>query len=156
MKEDEINRALWEYYRTATEESRVTGTLRIKMVVSTIMVIAVFLTFVGLILTQIDKIIFSFNLITIGIIVIGITIFMIFILFTGYLIFSKMLGVKFDEIAMNIEKLQRDMLFGKIDETEIKERFQKIYPYLNIYEFMHERKKLKDLFDKYFKMKVKR
>ncbi len=26
MKKDEINKALWEYYRVATEESRVVGT----------------------------------------------------------------------------------------------------------------------------------
>ena len=136
MKEDEINRALWEYYRTVTEEARATGTARIKIVVSTVMVIAVFLTFIGLILTQIDKMI--------GIIIIGIVIFIIFILFTGYLIFlNHIFELKFNEIAMNIEKLQRDMLFGKIDETEMKERFQKIYPYLNKYEFMHERKKTK-------------
>ena len=55
---------------------------------------------------------------------------------------------------MNIEKLQGDMLFGKIDETELKERFQKIYPYLNYYKLVRERKSLKDFFNKYFRLKI--
>jgi len=154
MKEDEIKKALWEYYRVATEACAVVGTVRVKMIISTITAIAAFLTFIGLILTQIDKIIFSFNLITIGIIVIGATLFFTFILFIGYLMFLKMHGINLYEIAMNIEKLQRDMLFKKIGETELKERFQKIYPYLNAYTLGHERKKLRDFFTKYFKWRI--
>lgn len=154
MKEDEIKKALWEYYRVVTEESRIVGTARIKMVISTITAIAAFLTFIGLILTQIDKIIFSFNLVTIGISVIGATLFFIFILFISYLIFLKMHGINLYEIAMNIEKLQRDILFEKIDETDLKEKFQKIYPYLNAYKLGHERKKLRDFFGKYFKWRI--
>ena len=65
-----------------------------------------------------------------------------------------MLGINIDEIVMNIEKLQGDMLFEKIDETELKERFQKIYPYLNYYKLVRERKNLKDFFNKYFRLKI--
>ena len=154
MEEDAIKIALYEYYRVATEESRVTGTLRIKMFVSTFTVMAVFITYLGTIITQIDKIVFSFNLITIGLIIIGAAIIMMFVLFIGYLIFLKMLGINIDEIVMNIEKLQRDMLFEKIEEAELKERFQKIYPYLNYYKLVRERKNIKDFFNKYFRLKI--
>ena len=88
MEEDAIKIALYEYYRVATEESRVTGTLRIKMFVSTFTVMAVFITYLGTIITQIDKIVFSFNLITIGLIIIGAAIIMMFVLFIGYTIFK--------------------------------------------------------------------
>ena len=100
MEEDTIKKALCEYYRVATEESRVTGTLRIKMFVSSFTVIAVFIAYLGTIITQIDKIAFSFNLITIGLIIIGAAIIMMFVLFMGYLIFLKMLGINIDEIVM--------------------------------------------------------
>ena len=62
---------------------------------------------------------------------IGAMLLSIFILFIGYLMFLKMHGVNLYEIAMNIEKLQRDMLFEEIDETVLKERIQKVCPYLN-------------------------
>ena len=153
MKEDEIKKALWEYYRVATEACSVVGTQMIKLIISTIMVAAAFLTFVGLILTQIDKISSSF-IITIGIIIIGVTLFLIFILLTSYVIFMKMHQINLAEIAMNIEKLQRDMLFEKIDETELKERFQKIYPFLYSYMLGREPKKLKYFFNKYFRWRI--
>ncbi len=154
MKEDEIKKALWEYYRVATEACSVVGTQMIKLIISTIMVVAAFLTFIGLILTQIDKISFSFNFITIGIIIIGVTLFLIFILLPGYVIFMKMHQINLAEITMNIEKLQRDMLFEKIDETELKERFQKIYPFLYSYKLGCEPKKLKYFFNKYFRWRI--
>ncbi len=118
------------------------------------MAISVLLTFIVLILTQVDKIVFAFKLVTIGIIVIGAMLSLIFILLAGYAIFMKAHGINIAETVMNIEKLQRDMLFEEICETELKERFQKIYPYLYSYKLTHERKKLKGFFNKYIRWRI--
>ena len=154
MKEDEIKKALWEYYRVATEDSRVVGTIVIRLAISAVMAISVLLTFIVLILTQVDKIVFAFNLVTIGIIVIGAMLSLIFILLAGYTIFMKVHGINIAETVMNIEKLQRDMLFEKIDETELKERFQKIYPYLYSHKLTRERKNFKDFLNKYIRWRI--
>jgi hypothetical protein len=154
MKKDEINKALWEYYRVATEESRVVGTQLIRLVISAVMAISVLLTFIVLVLTQVDKIVFAFNLVTIGIIAIGAMLSLIFILLAGYAIFMKVHGINIAETVMNIEKLQRDMLFEEICEAELKERFQKIYPYLYSHKLTRERKKFKDFFNKYIRWRI--
>ncbi len=154
MKEDEIKKALWEYYRVATEASSVVGTQLIRLVISAVMAISVLLTFIALILTQVDKIVFAFNLVTIGIIVIGAMLSLIFILLACYVIFMKVLGINIAETVMNIEKLQRDMLFEEICETELKERFQKIYPYLYSHKLTRERKNLKGFFKKYIRWRI--
>ena len=55
MKEDEIKKALWEYYRVATDDSRVAVTIAVRLAISAVMAISVLLTFIVLILTQVIK-----------------------------------------------------------------------------------------------------
>jgi ACR3 family arsenite efflux pump ArsB len=131
MKDDEINKALWEYYRVVTEEAKNVGTQKIRVFTSSIMCMALFLTFIGLLMTQTDKIVFSFNLITIGIVVIGIILFLFFLSFMGYYLFLRIHNNNIFVAAMKIEKLQRDILFEKISQEELQERFELVYPFLN-------------------------
>ena len=83
MEKDEINKALWEYYRVLSEQCGVVGAHMIRLFVSTIMCLALFLTFTGLIVSLKDEIFFSLNLVTIGIVVFGIILFLIFISLLG-------------------------------------------------------------------------
>jgi hypothetical protein len=71
MKEDEINKALWEYYKVISEHAGIVGGQKVRLFISTIMCLALFSTYTGLIVTLKDKIFFSFNLVTIGIVVFG-------------------------------------------------------------------------------------
>ena len=142
MKEDEINKALGEYYRVVTEEAKNVGTQKIRVFTSSIMCMALFLTFMGLLITQMDKMVFSFNLITRCIVVIGSILFLFFISFMSYYLFLRILNNNIFAAAMEIEKLQREILFKEPNLEYLQERFEKIHPFLNISEYEVKRKNL--------------
>ncbi len=139
MKKEEINKALWEYYRVILEHCKVVGTQKIKIFVSSIMCMALFSTFTGLLMSQKDKIVLSFNLITIGILVVGIILFLFFISFLGYYLLLRIHLNNLFAIGVKIEELQRDILFDKINQEELQERLEErleeIYPFLNAWKY---------------------
>ncbi len=131
MKEDELNEVLRGYYRASVENAKITGTLMHRAITSSIMCIAIFLTFTGLLMTQLAKMTFSYNLITVGIAVIGVILFLLFILSTGYYFALRIHMHNIFGTIMEIEKLQHDILFDEIRQEEIEKRFQNIYPFLS-------------------------
>ena len=133
IKENGTHKALWEYYKVATEESKNVGTQKIRVFTLSAMCIASFLTFMGILMTQIDKIILSFNLIIICVII-GIMLFLFLVLFVIYYLYLRKLNHNIIIIIIEIEKLQRDILFGeKMNLDNLREKFEKIYPFLNFF-----------------------
>jgi hypothetical protein len=144
MKEEEINRALWEYYKVISEQAGIVGGQKVRLFISTIMCLALFSTYTGLIVTLKDKIFFSFNLVTMGIVVFGIILFLFFISLLGYYLFLRIHSYNLFDIGKRIEQLQRDILFDKIETQEdLEKKFEKIYPCLNAWNY---KIKLKNLF----------
>ena len=143
MKKDDLNKALSGYYRALLESSIVTGTVMHRDLSLSIMCMALFLTFTGLMLTQKDKMILSSNLVIIGIIIIVVILFLFFILSVGYYLYLRIHLHNIFAALMKIEKLQRDILFDKISQDELEKRFEEVYPFLNASKY---KIKLKSLF----------
>jgi len=129
MKRDEVNKALWEYYRTLSEHSIHVGTQLHRSLSLSITCMALFLTFTGFLITQ--KITLSFNLVTIGIVVIGFVLFLLFISSVGYYLYLRIHMHNIFGTAMKVEELQRDILFDRISQEELETRFEEVYPSLN-------------------------
>ncbi|NOR78829.1 MAG: hypothetical protein GQ523_10565 [Methanophagales archaeon] len=130
MKKDDINKALWEYYRVTSEHSIHVGTQLHQSISLSIMCMALFLTFTGLLMTQKDKIISS-NWSVIGIVIVVIILFLLFILSIGYYLYLRIHLHNIFGTAMKIEELQRDILFDKVRQEELEKRFKEFYPFLN-------------------------
>ena len=139
MKKDDINKVLWEYYRAIVEHCGIVGTQKIKLFGSTIISMAPLLSFIGLLITQWDRIIHNVspyrNLIFIGILFIGFILSLFFILFFGYYLLLRIHLNNLFAIGTKIEELQRDILFDKINQEELEERFEKVYPLLNAWKY---------------------
>ena len=136
MKEDEINKALWEYYKVISVHAGIVGGQKVRLFISTIMCLALFSTYTGLIVTLKDKIFFSFNLVTMGIVVFGLILFLFFISLLGYYLFLRIHSYSLFNIGKRIEQLQRDILFDKIiSQEELEERFEEVYPLLNAWKY---------------------
>ena len=135
MKKDELNETLREYHRVVAEGCNTVGTQMHRSIASGIMCLAVFLTFIGGLMTQLDEIILSFNLITVGIAVIGIILFLVFISCIGYYFFLRIHLHNISGTARDIEKLQQDILFEKISQEDLEKRFEEVCPFLNDSEY---------------------
>lgn len=105
------------------------GKQMIKVLIACIMCMAVSLTFTGLLITQ--NINLSSNLIGIGIVVIAIILFLFFLSFFLYYLFLRITLNSILNIGRKIEELQRDILFDKINQEELQERFEEVCPILN-------------------------
>ena len=138
-----LNRILFELYRVTTEESRAVGAQKVQVFVSSIVCIAVFLTFMGLVITQFDKVVSSFSFAIIGFVIIGIIILLFLISFVGYHIILRNIGQKLASTAMSIEKLQQDVILGKIEPEELKKKLVDIFPYSSVYENIEDLKKFR-------------
>lgn len=77
IENDELRQLLIEIYKVTTEESRMVGTQKIQVFTSNILCMAVLLSFIGLALTQYEKIIDS-NLVIIGLFIVGFILFYFF------------------------------------------------------------------------------
>ena len=125
MKKDDINKALWEYYRVTSEQCIAVGTFVHQSLAVSIMSTGLFITFMGLLMTQKDKIISS-NWITIGIVIVAIILFLLFISSVGYYLYLRIHLHNIFDIAMKIEELQRDILFDKVSQEELEKRFEEV------------------------------
>ena len=102
---------------------------------TSIMSAGLFITFTGLLITQKGKITFSFNWITIAIVIIGIILFLFFISSVGYYLYLRIHLHNIFDIAMKIEELQRDILFDKVSQEELEKRFEEVCLFLNASKF---------------------
>ena len=128
MKEDEIHKALWIYYGVVIEERRYAEMQKIRLFTSSIMCMALLLTYMGFVMSQTDKIVFSSNWITIGIVFIGIILFLFFISFIGYFLSMRIYNKNLFNVARVIERIQQDILFDKIKtQEELQERFEAVH-----------------------------
>ena len=118
MKKDDINKALGEYYRVTSEQCIAVGTFVHHSLTVSIMSTGLFITFMGLLMTQKGKIISS-NWITIGIVIVAIILFLLFISSVGYYLYLRIHMHNIFGIAMNIEELQRDILFDKVSQEKL-------------------------------------
>jgi hypothetical protein len=134
MKKDDINKALWEYYRVTSEQCIAVGRFVHQSLAVSIMSTGLFITFMGLLMTQKDKIISS-NWITIGIVIVAIILFLLFISSVGYYLYLRIHLHNIFDIAMKIEKLQRDILFDKVSQEELEKRFEEVCLFLNASKF---------------------
>ena len=134
MKKDDINKALWEYYRVTSEQCIAVGRFVHQSLAVSIMSTGLFITFMGLLMTQKDKIISS-NWITIGIVIVAIILFLLFISSVGYYLYLRIHMHNIFGIAMNIEELQRDILFDKVSQEKLEKRFEEVCPFLNASKF---------------------
>ena len=134
MKKDDINKALWEYYRVTSEQCIAVGTFVHQSLAVSIMSTGLFITFMGLLMTQKDKIISS-NWITIGIVIVAIILFLLFISSVGYYLYLRIHLHNIFDIAMKIEELQRDILFDKVSQEELEKRFEEVCLFLNASKF---------------------
>lgn len=125
----DVNKVLCEYYRVGSEQCIHLGKQMIKVLTACIMCMAVSLTFTGLLITQ--NINLSSNLIGIGIVVIAIILFLFFLSFFLYYLFLRITRNSILNIGRKIEELQRDILFDKINQEELQERFEEVFPILN-------------------------
>lgn len=135
MKNEDINKALWEYYRVTSEQCIAVGTFVHRSLATSIMSAGLFITFTGLLITQKDKIIFSFNWISIGTVIIGFVLFLFFISSVGYYLYLRIHLHNIFDIAMKIEELQRDILFDKVSQEELEKRFEEVCLFLNASKF---------------------
>ena len=134
MKKDDINKALGEYYRVTSEQCIAVGTFVHHSLTVSIMSTGLFITFMGLLMTQKGKIISS-NWITIGIVIVAIILFLLFISSVGYYLYLRIHMHNIFGIAMNIEELQRDILFDKVSQEKLEQRFEEVCPFLNASKF---------------------
>ena len=134
MKKDDINKALGEYYRVTSEQCIAVGTFVHHSLTVSIMSTGLFITFMGLLMTQKGKIISS-NWITIGIVIVAIILFLLFISSVGYYLYLRIHLHNIFDIAMKIEELQRDILFDKVSQEELEKRFEEVCLFLNASKF---------------------
>ena len=136
MKKDDINKALGEYYRVTSEQCIAVGTFVHQSLAVSITSTGLFITFMGLLMTQKDKIIFSFtDWITIGMVIVAIILFLLFISSVGYYLYLRIHLHNMFDIAMKIEELQRDILFDKVSQEELEKRFEEACLFLNASKF---------------------
>ena len=134
MKKDDINKALWEYYRVTSEQCIAVGRFVHQSLAVSIMSTGLFITFMGLLMTQKGKIISS-NWITIGIVFVAIILFLLFISSVGYYLYLRIHLHNIFGIAMDIEELQRDILFDNVSQEKLEKRFEAVCPFLNASKF---------------------
>jgi hypothetical protein len=134
MNKDDINKALGEYYRVTSEQCIAVGTFVHHSLTVSIMSTGLFITFMGLLMTQKDKTISS-NWITIGIVIVAIILFLLFISSVGYYLYLRIHMHNIFGIAMNIEELQRDILFDKVSQEKLEKRFEEVCPFLKASKF---------------------
>ena len=134
MKKDDINKVLGEYYRVTSEQCIAVGTFLHHSLAVSILSTGLFITFMGLLMTQKDKIISS-NWIIIGIVIVAIILFLLFISSVGYYLYLRIHLHNIFDIAMNIEELQRDILFDKVSQEKLEKRFEEVCLFKNASKF---------------------
>ena len=132
MEKNEVNKALAEYYRLTIEHCEALGVGMRRSFTESIMSAGLFLTLLGLLISQ--KITLSFWM-TIGMVIIGIVLFLFFIASVGEYFYLQIHLHNMFDLAVEIEDLQQDILFDKVRGGELEKRFEEVRPALKTSKF---------------------